>query len=82
MASVAATSTLAPALAARRRARPGTTGLLTPPRRASAVRCSLDSNVSDMAVNGEERDPITLDWSVGYRTGSLPPLLGDCGDGS
>jgi hypothetical protein len=55
MASVAATTTLAPALAPRRRARPGT-GLL-PPRRASAVRCSLDSNVSDMGVNGEERDP-------------------------
>lgn len=55
MASVAATTTLAPALAPRRRARPGS-GLL-PPRRASAVRCSLDSNVSDMGVNGEERDP-------------------------
>jgi len=61
MASVAAAaSTLAPALASRRRARPGT-GLL-PPRRAAAaaVRCSLDSNVSDMGVNGEERDPTLL----------------------
>ncbi|WVZ62365.1 hypothetical protein U9M48_012123 [Paspalum notatum var. saurae] len=51
MASVAATSTLAPALAARRRPRPGPGTLLPPPRRASAVRCSLDSNVSDMGVN-------------------------------
>ncbi|KAK8459130.1 hypothetical protein SEVIR_2G079900v4 [Setaria viridis] len=52
MASVAATSTLAPALAARRRrARPGASPLPLPPRRAAVVRCSLDSNVSDMGVN-------------------------------
>ncbi|KAF8731931.1 hypothetical protein HU200_015879 [Digitaria exilis] len=55
MASVAATSTLAPAALAarRRRARPGAAPLPTT-RRASVVRCSLDSNVSDMGVNGEE----------------------------
>ncbi|RLM87131.1 zeta-carotene desaturase, chloroplastic/chromoplastic [Panicum miliaceum] len=52
MASVAATSTLAPALAARRRrARPGAAPLPLPPRRAAVVRCSLESNVSDMGVN-------------------------------
>jgi hypothetical protein len=55
MASVAATSMVAPALAARRRrsARAG----LSPPSRRAVVRCSLDTSVSDMGVNGEERDP-------------------------
>jgi len=60
MASVAATSTLAPALAARRRReRPGMgpLPLPLPQRRAAVVRCSLESNVSDMGVNGEERHP-------------------------
>jgi zeta-carotene desaturase len=54
MAAVAANSTLAPAFAARRRrARPGAAPMLPPaPRRAAVVRCSLDSNVSDMGVNG------------------------------
>ncbi|RLN33884.1 zeta-carotene desaturase, chloroplastic/chromoplastic [Panicum miliaceum] len=52
MASVAATSTLAPAIAARRRrARPGAAPLPPTPRRAAVVRCSLESNVSDMGVN-------------------------------
>jgi hypothetical protein len=55
MASVAATSMVAPALAARwrRSARAG----LSPPSRRAVVRCSLDTSVSDMGVNGEERDP-------------------------
>ncbi|CAN6197233.1 unnamed protein product [Urochloa humidicola] len=54
MASVAATSTLAPAVAARRRrARSGAAPLplLPSPQRAAVVRCSLDSNVSNMGVN-------------------------------
>ncbi|TVU41364.1 hypothetical protein EJB05_14872 [Eragrostis curvula] len=54
MASVAATSTLAPALAARqRRLRAGPPPRTPPqlPRRHAVVRCSLDSNVSDMGVN-------------------------------
>ena len=73
MASVAATSTLAAALAGQRRAR-------LPPRRPAVVRCSLDSNVSDMGVNGEERDPAEgtayvivnpqcYFWPVGFRSG-------------
>jgi hypothetical protein len=72
VAAAAAAATLAPALACRRRARPGT-GLLPPRRAAPApVRCSLDSNVSDMGVNGEATGSfLLLIWSVVI----FPPLL-------
>jgi hypothetical protein len=71
MASLAATPTLAPAHTARRRrsARAGLAPRTRPCRRA-VVRCSLDANVSDMGVNGEEWDPAAAGPLL-----SEPPVL-------